>query len=165
MKILTVLYFVIISTAVFSQKTMGDTINFNVIKDSALVVIPLDTNKSWSWRLKECLPLAKKALSNQKLDSLLRAVDMAILKYNKSIESNMLGDIDIDKYVFQIVGGMSTSGEQIFWINGLCKNYVSKQEVKWQNNIIQIYDGGKCFFNLKINLTLETSSDFYVNGF
>jgi hypothetical protein len=165
MKILTVLYFIVISTVVFSQKTMRDTINYNIIKDTALVVIPLDTNKSWSWRLKKCSPLSKKTLSNKKIDSLLSIVNMAISKYNRSIDSNILGHIDINKYVFQIVGGMSPNGEEIFWINAICKHHIFEQEVKWQNSIIQINDGGKCFFNLKVNLSLGSSSDFFVNGF
>jgi len=31
--------------------------------------------------------------------------------------------------------------------------------------LITVNDGGKCFFNLKINLSEKKYKDFYVNGY
>ncbi|GAB5523049.1 MAG: hypothetical protein Roseis2KO_09210 [Roseivirga sp.] len=61
----------------------------------------------------------------------------------------------------QYVPVINKNGEKEVWINFFC----SVRDDKWKGEIIAVFDGGNCFFNLKINLTEMTYYDLRVNGY
>ena len=67
--------------------------------------------------------------------------------------------IDLTKYKRQIIAVTNDKGEKEVWVNCFCNdaNY-------WKKEIVQVMDGGKCFFNFKINLTTKKYFDLRVNG-
>jgi hypothetical protein len=83
------------------------------------------------------------------------------LKENPGRESDKkLFLIRIADYKRQLVAGMNPKGELVVWVNCFCSRHFED----WKNRIIIVEDGGKCFFNLTINLSKENCEGFYVNG-
>jgi len=69
--------------------------------------------------------------------------------------------IDLTKYYRQYMVAQNTKGEKEVWVNCLCT--VQYME-SWRIHFVQVLGGGKCFFNLRINLTSKSYSDFQVNA-
>ena len=68
--------------------------------------------------------------------------------------------IDLKEYKRQYIAVTNDKGEKEVWINCFCDNFDSN----WKKVLMLVDDGGKCFFNLKINLTTGKYYDFRVNG-
>ncbi len=68
--------------------------------------------------------------------------------------------IDLKNYKRQYVGTYNFYGGKEIFINCFC-DYDSNY---WRKEIVRVFDGGNCFFNLKVNLTLNKYFDFNVNG-
>ena len=108
----------------------------------------------------------------QKTDSLLR---LCISDYNPEQEKEFKEmshkypeseldknnfTIDLKRYKRQYIGTTNSHGEKIVWVNCLCDN----MELNWRKQLIIPYDGGNCYFHLKINLTTEEYLELRVNG-
>jgi len=65
------------------------------------------------------------------------------------------------KYYKQLIPIINSKGEKEVWVNCFCSTY---EKSYWKKDIVAVNDGGSCFFQLKINLTKGTISDFMVNG-
>jgi hypothetical protein len=68
--------------------------------------------------------------------------------------------LDISQYRFQTVPLPSKNGQRVFWVNSFCNG----GDQNWKTQIYQVEDGGKCFFNIKIDLTTMTYFDLFVNS-
>lgn len=77
-------------------------------------------------------------------------------EYNLKIEYFV---IDLSKYKRQYVPFINSAGQKEVWVNCFCYEFPD-----WRNEILEVNDGGNCFFNLTINLTTKTFSEFIVNG-
>ena len=76
---------------------------------------------------------------------------------------NRLLNKSLDDYDRQFIGAIDESGDKIIWINLFCKS----EEISfkdWKNKLVFVKDGGKCYFNLKVNITKNIYTDFMVNG-
>ncbi|WP_214225651.1 hypothetical protein [Pedobacter sp. B4-66] len=69
--------------------------------------------------------------------------------------------IDLKRYKRQYIVLVNKKGQKEVWINCLCA--ISDND-DWKTKKIVVYDGGKCYFNLKINLSEKIYFDFQVNG-
>ena len=69
--------------------------------------------------------------------------------------------IDLKRYYRQYIVVQNSKGEKEVWVNCFC----NIQNVDyWKKQVVFVQDGGNCFFNVRINLTKKTFSDFIVNG-
>jgi hypothetical protein len=69
--------------------------------------------------------------------------------------------IDLQGYYRQYIVVENSRGEKEVWVNCFC----TIQDMDyWKKQVVFVKDGGKCFFNLRINLTKKTFIDFIVNG-
>ena len=102
--------------------------------------------------------LIKKCIGNynpeqqQLFDSLSRKHPEADLKIQNFI-------IDLKRYRRQYFPVINEKGEKEIWVNCFCQTYYKD----WKNQVISVRDGGNCYFNLKINLTLKTYYGLMVN--
>ncbi|WP_295654846.1 hypothetical protein [uncultured Mucilaginibacter sp.] len=64
-------------------------------------------------------------------------------------------------YYKQFIAVTDAKGQKIVWANCFC---TPEEKSYWKKGIVEVEDGGSCFFNLKINLTTNTVYDFMVNG-
>ncbi|WP_375562126.1 hypothetical protein ACE193_06135 [Bernardetia sp. OM2101] len=81
----------------------------------------------------------------------------------ESIESHnqaTRNKIEIGDYYRQYIVVKNKLGEKEVWINCFCRN----TESNWRQEIVQVKDGGSCYFNLKINLSKKQHYNFRVNG-
>ncbi|RZJ14962.1 MAG: hypothetical protein EON51_19015 [Acinetobacter sp.] len=69
--------------------------------------------------------------------------------------------INLKDYKRQYFPILNKQGEKEVVINCFC--YVSDNN-NWKTEEVVVNDGGKCYFNLKINLQTEKYYDFSVNG-
>lgn len=69
-------------------------------------------------------------------------------------------EIKMEKgYYRQYLPVIDENGDKLVWINFLC-DYDESYEIE----IPLIDDGGNCFFNIKINLTRKSYSEFRINS-
>ncbi len=86
-----------------------------------------------------------------------------VSEYNGSLDqahheySIDLGQITYKK---QLVPVKNLKGETLVWVNCLCR----VRNESWKNKLQSVDDGGKCYFNFKINLRTKEYFDLVVNG-
>lgn len=68
--------------------------------------------------------------------------------------------IELKRYKRQYVAVTNNNGEKEVWVNCFCKT----RNIDWKKELIQVDDGGNCYFSLKINLTTGKYYDLSVNG-
>jgi hypothetical protein len=69
--------------------------------------------------------------------------------------------IDLKRYYRQYIVVYNKRGEKEVWVNCFC-NVQSLDN--WREKAVIVMGGGNCFFNVRINLTRKSFSDFMVNG-
>jgi len=148
-------------------ETKIDTIS---IDTSSIGIIEFDTTYHWLFKNAN-----QTGLTASELKKIERILTDSLIKYNSEQQlqyieiskkypnekfnlSNFI--IELDKYKRQYVPVINEQGEKEVWVNCFCG--------KWGENgrteILEVEDGGNCYFNLKINLTSETIYDFMING-
>lgn len=90
------------------------------------------------------------------IDSITRR---AVDKYNSGQDDEMKIS-DLARYNFQYLPVYAENGQKEVWVNAFCSSF----DFDWKKKIVLVDDGGKCFFNLKINLSDANYRDFQVNG-
>lgn len=68
--------------------------------------------------------------------------------------------IELKRYKRQYIVIENSVGEKEVWINCFCDN----EHTNWKTTIVDMDDGGNCYFNLKINLTQKKYYELRVNG-
>ncbi|KAA9339683.1 hypothetical protein F0P96_03450 [Hymenobacter busanensis] len=67
--------------------------------------------------------------------------------------------IDLPRYKRQYVAVLNSRGEKEVWVNCFCSD-----ETNWRTQIVDVDDGGNCFFNVTINLSKGIWHDMAANG-
>jgi len=150
-----------------------DTENKNSLKfnpDSSYAVFKLDSSNSWLFKNASAASLSVTEINV--LDSL---VNVGIEQYNKErkiwLDSILQTNSDIninleeltikiDLYKKQYLPFINSNGEKEVWVNCLCDG----NDENWKKEIQFIQDGGKCYFNLMVNLSTRVTYAFMVNG-
>lgn len=68
--------------------------------------------------------------------------------------------IDLKNYQRQYVAVKNVHGEKEVWVNCFC----ATSDDVWKTDVVNVSDGGNCFFVLKINIDTKKYYDFMVNG-
>ncbi len=61
----------------------------------------------------------------------------------------------------QYVPVINKNGEKEVWINFFCGVHHNE----WRNDIVVVFDGGNCYFNVKVNLAHMKYYDLIINGY
>ena len=75
------------------------------------------------------------------------------------------------KYYRQYLCYTNESGEKIVYINSMCELFTDydkdNKPIKfdWKTKMVDVSDGGECYWNIKINLTNKTYFDLIINGY
>ena len=82
--------------------------------------------------------------------------------------------IDLNNYFFLLMPGLNKDNQKEVWISGNCKNRFrtghkrkAVYDKEWKHKFVDgqlIADGGSCYINILINLTLKTHGSLGVNG-
>lgn len=104
-----------------------------------------------------------KFISSSELDSCMNLLKLAINDYNISKQSKRLWDIRIANYRYQLLNISNLGGDKLIYLNGICIDDPI-DILQFKNELIVNHDGGKCYFNVIINLSTLSWTEFYVNG-
>lgn len=93
-------------------------------------------------------------------------IDREIEKYKKEFKSsppvhfNYDGRINaLERYHRQLIPVTNIYGEKEVWVNCVCWYGFDR----WRRDIAWAQGGGTCYFQMKVNLTQNTVSDFKIN--
>ncbi len=109
------------------------------------------------WELQNTKPAV---LTDEDLAAINEIFPKAINDYNEKITGKYGKLTDLSKYKRQLVPYLNAKGEKEVWVNCFCSDFGQD----WRKEIIQVDDGGRCFFNLRINLMTKKGFDLRVNG-
>lgn len=136
--------------------------------------VVLDYKSDWNWIFKAAIPtnISKKELAEveeiiQKAIAENNEKQRKILeRYNKKHPDNQRTEtgfeLDTKGFKRQYVPVINQNGEKEVWINFSCDGWGSKY---WKLELMEMADGGNCYFNLKVNLETGTYSDLRINGY
>lgn len=138
MRILTIILLLIISISAIGQTT----------SDTTYAILKFDTLDSWVF--KNAKPSVLSVNEINELDKII---------------SNFFADhkyalLDIKKYKRQYFPVINDKGEKEVWVNCFCGH----PDYDWKNKIVFVFDGGNCFFNVKVNLQTKKYYDLMING-
>ena len=117
------------------------------------------------------MPQLLKALTVRDIEKLLKN---SLVKYNAEQEkrfkervSNQPGYkfdkknfvIDLKRYKRQYIAVTNGNGEKLVWINCFCDEHPT-----WRTERVMVFDGGNCFFTLRVNLTTGMFYELMVHG-
>lgn len=163
---------ILIIGIVFSNSELNSNNKFQINVDKSRIAILKidklnDINKS-NYKNAE--------LSNDELEQIELLFTMCLQEYNSKKKKEYIKDnksnpklklkksfylIDYVKYYRQYIPYVNKNGEKEVYINCLC----DVDGYDWKTNLISVMDGGKCFFQLKINLKQNKYYSFNVNGY
>ena len=90
------------------------------------------------------------------VDSLLQ---QQIDEHNR--KSDKTFSIDLSKYRRQYFPSIGTNGDKKVEVNCFCQVHNNDD---WKKQRVQVNDGSKCYFNIKVDLTTLTVLNFHING-
>lgn len=112
-------------------------------------------------------------LTNKDFELIEELTKKAIKNHNWVVEDK----IELDNYYRQYVVTENNLGEKKVWVNCFCEEIESegRKEMRekykiftsrdnWRKEIVQVFDGKKCYFNLEINLSKKQYYNFVING-
>jgi hypothetical protein len=85
----------------------------------------------------------------------------AIKDYNMKIENREYKIYEPSEYMRQYVAFTDKNGDLMVWINSYC---ATKKDLSDYLFLVNVSDGGPCFFKLKLNLTKMRLEWIMVNG-
>jgi hypothetical protein len=160
--------FALAGLTAYSQSKKMPALKYDTSK---IAIIPLDSIKDDSY-YDTCKPANAKEDDFAEIETIL---NLAIEKFNKkwgtwydSIKKTYPASpikikdliIDFRNYRRQYVFYYNKRGQKCVWINCFC----SSEFEGWKKYIVFVFDGGKCFFNVRINLSFKVFFDFCANG-
>ena len=136
---------------------------YNNIEGIDYVILPYDPGRDEGMFLafREGIPTE---LSYNELDLINSLLCETVIKYNneeKAIWGSVFVPIELSKYNRQYIAIINKNGEKEVYVNCFRAGVIGY----WRENFIFVLDGGKNFFQVKINLTNLEIIFFNVNGY
>lgn len=159
-KILTLVTFILLSA---SFTTYGQVLNkgsYTLHYDTSKTAIINFTSKS-SWPFDSTYTPA--ILTQDELKMVDSFLLVSVGNWNDSLDKDhkwWVIDLNKQNYRKQLIVATNANGQKEVWVNCFC----SVDNDSWKRNIVFVNDGGKCYFNFKINLTVKIQYSFGVNG-
>jgi hypothetical protein len=134
--------------------------NAGLMTDTNMIAILSNTNINF-FSLKDSIPAKLTSQDIQIINTLLAD---CIKLHNIGIDStNVYSDyIGRGKYKRQYVPYANAKGEKKVFINCFCSGIAGFE--KWKEKLVEVDDGGSCFFNVTINITNQTYGPLLING-
>jgi len=144
------------STLVNQNNIAGQKLLF----DSSNITI-LSNKQIQFFSLKDSLPAT---LTNHDIQLIEQLLANGIQLHNKNTDSSKVYSsyIRSEKYKCQYVPYTGVKGEKKVFINCFCKGVDNFDD--WREKLVEIDDGGICFFNVTINLSTQTCGPLLING-
>ena len=127
---------------------------------SIIAIIPVDKSNPWFFNNGKAMVLTNEDLS--KVDQLL----ISCINANNATQDTtkqFSEFIDLKKYKRQYVPFIDSNGERKVYVNCFCVSHWGGNY--WKKTLVEVDDGGRCFFHLTINLTKLMYEQFATNGY
>ena len=141
------------------------------LSESDYVILPFQ--EKWYWIFKNVTPTELTQTELTEIEEILKiAVDknnQAQKEYLKkqSIENPKYKqektgfELKLNGFKRQYVPVTNELGEKEIWINFFCRDFGSES---WKTDLFTVFDGGNCFWNIKVNLTKKEYYKLGING-
>ncbi len=167
LKYLILLVIVFEFSEVNSQTMINEKLN---IDNSKVVILEFKPNDYWIFKKATSIKLNNNEISkiektlhkiveNYNFDQRQKFKEYQTKNPNGTLKLSQL-TIDLSNYKRQYIAVKNEKGEKEVWINMLCHDLLGK----WQTEIVDVCDGGNCYFNFKINLTKNIYYELMFNG-
>jgi len=171
MKKIIFLFFILVSSCNETKKA-SEIIGSNYhLTESDFVIIPYEKDM---WTIYEnAKPTGiTQAELNEIEDLLILLVEdnnqiqkKLLIKHNKEFpkyKREKTGrELNLIKYKRQYVPVINENGEKEVWINFFCSDYESSN---WKKQIVKVFDGGNCLWNVKVSLTKKECYELGINS-
>jgi c-di-AMP phosphodiesterase-like protein len=141
-----------------------DSLDFNIVKyDTSYYYIFPKTFVSTDLSDKEivaCENLLRLFIENYNVEAKKRFDEMT--KQYPNVKFNVRDyTIELEDYGRQYMSVVSDKGEKMVYVNCFC----DPKEFEYRDKeLVQVHDGGNCFFNFRVDLKNKTIFDFMENG-
>jgi hypothetical protein len=155
---------IIVGTSCSSHLKHNNTVQEKLNYDtSKIAIIPFTNSLYW---LFDSLRYHSSNLTQEDILEIEKIFNESVSDNNSKLlseETKKYFTIDLKKmgYKRQYVCVISDNEEKIIFVNCFCKSFTGND---WRRFLLQVDDGGRCYFSLKINLTKKKYFDFFVNG-
>lgn len=155
----TIYFFVILSLLFLGCGTKASMKNSNNKNQNPTDFVIIKYDSTLNWIFQHALPTE---LQQNEIDLSMEIIHNCLIEHNSKISpsSKKTKEIILKDYFIQLVPILNGKSEKEVWVNCFC-NAINED---WKDQIVYVLDGGKCYFNLKINLTTKDYYDFQVNG-
>lgn len=145
-------------------------------------ILPYDSSDAWlaAWIFPKSSPADLGSAEVSELEKLLKgSVDTynnlqapkELEAYTKLYKPKTKPDlkqftIELAKYKRQFIAVINDSGEKVVWVNCFSDSLGDDKlkDDRWRNDLYLAKDGGKSFFNIKINLNTQTCGQLMINS-
>jgi len=143
-------------STLINQNNAGPKLSF----DSSNIAI-LSNKQIQFFSLKDSLPAT---LTNHDIQIIEQLLANGIRLHNINTDSSKVysGYIRSEKYKRQYVPYTGAKGEKKVFINCFCKGLNNFDY--WKEKLVEVDDGGICFFNVTINLSTRNCGPLLING-
>lgn len=145
-----------------STQTYDTAIKEKLVFDtSKIALVTIDTSDHWLFKDVKPLQLTNQDLKS--IDKLFKTcLEVHNIKQDTTKEFNEF--IDLKNYKIQYVPFIDSTGDRKVYVNCFCSYYWNYQSNGWKKYLIEVKDGGNCYFHLTINLTTNNYEELYING-
>jgi hypothetical protein len=127
------------------------------VDTSAYVILKFDEKRDFFFQKPEDFRAA--TLSAAEVDEMEPLVDSAYRRLAKELPTNYQSLQRLSMYKRQYVAVINRKGQKEVWVNFFCE-----APEYWRRGTVDVIDGGACYLQLYINLTLRTASKLYDNA-
>ena len=133
----------------------------------------LSFNAEWHWIFKNVKPTELTQSELIEIEEILKTVilennkeqKIELIEHNKKYpeyqQTETGYELELDGYKRQYVPVINEKGEKEVWINFFCDGFGADN---WKTEIVQVEDGGNCYYNIKINLETKEHYELGING-
>lgn len=90
-------------------------------------------------------------LANEEIEYAFKKIDTCFFDQRRGTVNRLL-DMKPADYKMQFVCAVNSKGEKMLWVNAFCKSPNNDIYTNWKENLVEVDDGGKCYWNLRLNL-------------
>jgi hypothetical protein len=127
------------------------------VDTSAYVILQFDAKRDYFFQKPEDFRAA--TLCAAEVDEMEPLVDSAYRQLAKELPTNYQSLQPLSMYKRQYVAVINRKGQKEVWVNFFCE-----APEYWRRGTVDVVDGGACYLQLYINLTLRTASKLYDNA-
>jgi hypothetical protein len=142
--------------------TANDTVSISkyFIDTNKIAILPIDVSNPWLF--KNC---TSATLTNQELKTIDRLLKDCVKAHNNHQDTakQFSEYIDLQKYRIQYVPFINPKGVKKVYVNCFC--FRVGEFNYWKESLVEVDDGGSCFFNFMINLTELSFEQLITNGY